>query len=87
MKNLVVILICFLFPKIVLCVTQNEIQRFLGDWLGGEIVVGQYDSRKPCSLGNDKTHESMFCTFQYLGQHQNFNGQTHFVDSHPNSSR
>ncbi len=65
-KNFVVILICFLFPKIVLCVTQNEIQRFLGDWLGGEIVVGQYDSRKPCSLGNDKTHESILCTFQYL---------------------
>ena len=74
MKNLVVILICFLFPKIVLCVTQNEIQRFLGDWLGGEIVVGQYDSRKPCSLGNDKTHESMFCTFQYLSIAKAFDG-------------
>ena len=74
MKNLVGILICFLFPKIVLCVTQNEIQRFLGDWLGGEIVVGQYDSRKPCSQGNDKTHESMFCTFQYLSIAKAFDG-------------
>ena len=68
MKNSIeiLIIICFLFPKVSYCVTTGELQQFLGDWVGGEIIVGQYDSRKPDSPGNDKTYESVLCTFQYL---------------------
>lgn len=68
MKNLIKILIfsCLLFSQIGFCITSDEFQLLLGDWLGGSIIVGQYDYRKPQSHQNNQEHEYVLCTPHYF---------------------